>query len=85
MINDVTQSNLHRPGRKTFRVDVTLEQVTLPVELRRAFGGPRHGLPGLRERVGAPARALTCSVLKPQGLGPEPEDDAPEGNDDKES
>ena len=27
MINDVTQSNLHRPGRKTFRVDVTLEQV----------------------------------------------------------
>ena len=37
-------------------------------ELVRAFGGPRHGLHGLRRRVGAPARALTCSALKPQGL-----------------
>jgi ribulose-bisphosphate carboxylase large chain len=33
-----------------------------------AFGGPRHGLAALRRRVGAPARALTCSALKPQGL-----------------
>ena len=32
------------------------------------FGGPRHGLNELRRRVGSPARALTCSPLKPQGL-----------------
>ena len=33
-----------------------------------SFGGPRHGLDGLRRRVGAARRALTCSALKPQGL-----------------
>src|SRR4029077_14399549 len=33
------------------------------------FGGPRHGLHGLRACVGASARALTCSPLKPQGGG----------------
>src|SRR5262249_55222670 len=32
------------------------------------LGAPRHGLHELRRRVGAPARALTCSPLKPQGL-----------------
>ena len=36
----------------------------------KRFGGPRHGLHELRRRVGAPARALTCSALKPQGLPP---------------
>src|SRR5262249_57208942 len=30
--------------------------------------GRRQGLDELRRRVGAPARALTCSPLKPQGL-----------------
>ena len=39
-------------------------------ELIKGFGGPRHGLHELRRRVGAPARALTCSALKPQGLSP---------------
>ena len=41
-----------------------------PDDVAAAFGGPRHGLDGLRRRVGAGRRALTCSALKPQGLPP---------------
>ena len=44
--------------------------VELPVDLAAAFGGPRHGIGGLRRRAGADGRALTCSALKPQGLAP---------------
>ena len=55
-------------GNTSLYDDVILHDVELPAEFAKAFGGPRHGLAGLRRRVGAPARALTCSALKPQGL-----------------
>jgi ribulose-bisphosphate carboxylase large chain len=55
-------------GNTSLHEDVTLADVELPDELTAFFGGPRHGLSGLRRRVDAPARALTCSALKPQGL-----------------
>jgi ribulose-bisphosphate carboxylase large chain len=55
-------------GNTSLHPDVALHDVELPGELAAAFGGPRHGLPALRQRVGAPRRALTCSALKPQGL-----------------
>jgi S-methyl-5-thioribulose 1-phosphate isomerase len=55
-------------GNTSLHEDVTLHDVALPAELVRAFGGPRHGIRGLRQRAGAHARALTCSPLKPQGL-----------------
>ena len=55
-------------GNSSLNDDVTLADVVFPPELVHAFGGPRHGLAGLRRRLGAPARALTCSPLKPQGL-----------------
>ena len=55
-------------GNTSLHDDVTLHDVQLPDELVAAFGGPRHGLHGLRQRVSAGARALTCSALKPQGL-----------------
>jgi len=42
----------------------------LPGQFADRFGGPRHGVAGLRHRVGAGHRALTCSALKPQGLPP---------------
>lgn len=58
-------------GNTSLHEDVVLHDVVLPAELVALFGGPRHGLDGLRRRVGAPARALTCSALKPQGLPPE--------------
>ena len=57
-------------GNTSLHEDVTLHDVVFPQELIKAFGGPRHGLHELRRRVGAPARALTCSALKPQGLSP---------------
>jgi ribulose-bisphosphate carboxylase large chain len=55
-------------GNTSLHEDVVLHDVELPDELAGTFGGPRHGLAGLRQRAGAPARALTCSALKPQGL-----------------
>src|SRR6266487_4359177 len=57
-------------GNTSLHEDVVLSDVALPKELIENFGGPRHGLHELRRRVGAPARALTCSPLKPQGLPP---------------
>jgi ribulose-bisphosphate carboxylase large chain len=55
-------------GNTSLHADVALHDVELTAELVTRFGGPRHGLPGLRRLAGAPARALTCSALKPQGL-----------------
>jgi ribulose-bisphosphate carboxylase large chain len=55
-------------GNTSLHEDVVLHDVTLPPDLVKSFGGPRHGLDELRRRVGAGARALTCSPLKPQGL-----------------
>ena len=40
-------------------------------ELLATFRGPSAGIAGLRARVGATGRALTCSALKPQGLAPD--------------
>jgi ribulose-bisphosphate carboxylase large chain len=57
-------------GNTSLHDDVVLHDVALPAELAAAFTGPRHGLAGLRQRVGADKRALTCSALKPQGLAP---------------
>jgi ribulose-bisphosphate carboxylase large chain len=57
-------------GNTSIHDDVTLWDVELPGELAAAFGGPRHGIAGLRARVRADARAMTCSALKPQGLPP---------------
>jgi ribulose-bisphosphate carboxylase large chain len=55
-------------GNTSIHPDVALKDAVFPDALRAAFGGPRHGLAGLRARVGAGVRALTCSALKPQGL-----------------
>lgn len=55
-------------GNTSLHADIVLHDVELPAELVEAFGGPRHGLEGLRDRVGADGRALTCTALKPQGL-----------------
>ncbi|WPP05121.1 RuBisCO large subunit C-terminal-like domain-containing protein [Methylocella tundrae] len=58
-------------GNTSLHDDVVLSSAILPSEMLSAFGGPSHGLSGLRERVGAKGRAMTCSALKPQGLGAE--------------
>lgn len=58
-------------GNTSLHDDVVLRDVALPAELTAGFGGPRNGIAGLRQRVGAHGRVLTCSALKPQGLSPE--------------
>jgi ribulose-bisphosphate carboxylase large chain len=58
-------------GNSSIHDDVTLEDAEFPPEVLTAFGGPRQGIAGLRARCGAESRAMTCSALKPQGLGPE--------------
>jgi len=55
-------------GNTSLHPDVALADVELPAPLVETFGGPRHGLEGLRQRVGAAGRALTATALKPQGL-----------------
>jgi len=57
-------------GNSSIHDDVVLHDAEIPDDVAAAFGGPRHGLEGMRRRVGASARALTCSALKPQGLPP---------------
>ncbi len=57
-------------GNSSIHDDVALVDVAFPSALATAFGGPNHGLAGLRRRVGALHRAMTCSALKPQGLPP---------------
>ncbi len=58
-------------GNSSIHDDVSLVDVELPPEMAAGFGGPNHGLEGLRVRADAAGRALTCSALKPQGLPPE--------------
>lgn len=55
-------------GNTSIHEDVRLIDVEMPKALAQAFRGPNHGLAGLRARVGAASRAMTCSALKPQGL-----------------
>jgi ribulose-bisphosphate carboxylase large chain len=57
-------------GNCSLQDDVVLHDVELPSGLAKSLGGPAHGLRALRTRVAACARALTGSVLKPQGLPP---------------
>jgi ribulose-bisphosphate carboxylase large chain len=54
-------------GNTSMHDDVTLEDVEFPSGFLKNFGGPRHGIGGLRALCGAGARALTCTALKPQG------------------
>jgi ribulose-bisphosphate carboxylase large chain len=57
-------------GNTSLHEDVVLLDVDVPADLAAAFGGPRHGIDGLRRRAGAFGRAMTCSALKPQGVPP---------------
>lgn len=57
-------------GNTSIHDDIVLHDVVFPPDVLSAFGGANHGLDGLRERVGAEGRAMTCSALKPQGISP---------------
>jgi S-methyl-5-thioribulose 1-phosphate isomerase len=57
-------------GNTSLHEDVVLLDIAVPPDIASAFGGPRHGVAGLRRRANAHGRALTCSALKPQGVTP---------------
>lgn len=54
-------------GNCSLQPEVELVDVAFPPGFTTAFPGPAFGLAGLRERVGATSRTLTCTALKPQG------------------
>jgi ribulose-bisphosphate carboxylase large chain len=55
-------------GNTSLHEDVVLRDVAVPQSLIDLFGGPRHGIAGLRQRLRRHGRALAASALKPQGL-----------------
>jgi ribulose-bisphosphate carboxylase large chain len=55
-------------GNSSLHACVRLVDVEIPTVFAEIFGGPRHGLDGLRARVGAGRRPLTATAIKPQGM-----------------
>nr|BCX00382.1 MAG: ribulose-bisphosphate carboxylase [Bacteroidota bacterium] len=58
-------------GNCSLQPDVELVDVELPESVRSLFAGPQHGIAGIRARLQVEKRPLTCTALKPMGLGPE--------------
>ena len=56
-------------GNTSLQVGITLSDAVFPDDIVSAFGGPNHGLGGLRDRVKA-GGALCATALKPQGSSP---------------
>ena len=54
-------------GNASLQPDVELIDVELPAALAGAWGGPNHGIAGMRRHTGALERPLTCTALKPIG------------------
>lgn len=55
-------------GNISLKPGIRIVGIDWPASLLRAFGGPGHGVAGLRELTGAHGRALLCTALKPMGL-----------------
>jgi ribulose-bisphosphate carboxylase large chain len=55
-------------GNTSMHACVSLVDVEIPPAFAAVFGGPRHGLEGMRARLGAGRRPLTATAIKPQGL-----------------
>ena len=55
-------------GNSSLQPDVELIDIELPAALARVWGGPNHGIDGMRRHTGAFERPLTCTALKPIGL-----------------
>jgi ribulose-bisphosphate carboxylase large chain len=54
-------------GNVSLQRGVLIEAIDWPPALLAAFGGPRFGIPGLRELAGVQGRALLCAAAKPLG------------------
>ncbi len=58
-------------GNSSILPDITVERVDITEKMKKTFPGPRRGLNGLRELLGAKDRPLCFTALKPLGLPPE--------------
>jgi ribulose-bisphosphate carboxylase large chain len=58
-------------GNTSLQPEVELVDVELAPSLIDVLGGPRFGIEAWRKATGVADRALTCTALKPMGLGPE--------------
>jgi ribulose-bisphosphate carboxylase large chain len=56
-------------GNSSLHEDLRCLDVAPGLELAAALGGPRFGLAGLRKATGVFERPLTCTAVKPMGLG----------------
>ncbi len=56
-------------GNTSLQVGVSLVDAIFPPDIIEVFGGPNHGLNGMRARVNA-SGALSATALKPQGSPP---------------
>ena len=56
-------------GNTSIPEDVALEDVVLPPDVLVAFGGPRHGLKGLRRRSGAEGQAYSPFTERVRACG----------------
>ncbi len=56
-------------GNTSMQADVTLAGAELPAALLAGYAGPSFGSAGLRAKLGAALGPLTCTALKPVGVG----------------
>ena len=57
-------------GNTSLHPDAICVDAEFPPSVRAALRGPRFGLEGMRRAAGVPARALTCTAVKPMGHSP---------------
>lgn len=55
-------------GNSSLHDDVALADLRIPAGFAQRFGGPRHGISGIRKLTGVERGPLTCTALKPVGL-----------------
>jgi ribulose-bisphosphate carboxylase large chain len=55
-------------GNSSLQDDVALADLRIPAGFARRFGGPAHGIAGIRAAAGVSRGPLTCTALKPVGL-----------------
>lgn len=58
-------------GNSSIKAGIRVERLDLPDSLLAHYRGPRYGVAGLRDLVGAEERPLLCTALKPMGLAPQ--------------
>jgi len=66
--NELTQCLNLLFGNISLKQGMRIVDIRWPQALLDSFGGPRHGIAGLREICGVAQGPLLCSALKPMGM-----------------